>query len=95
MNAKIVVGLSLAVLLAPISILAEVVVTEANNGNLVMEDIPSVPQSVVSDLNRYQNVRSASFQTWAEEVGTARAACDYIAGMTDRFAESEHERLAD
>lgn len=67
MNAKIVVGLSLAVLLAPFSILAEVVVTEANNGNLVMEDIPSVPQSVVSDLNRYQNVRSASFQTWAEE----------------------------
>jgi len=35
------------------------------------------------------------FQSWAEEVGTARAACDYIAGMTDRFAESEHERLAD
>ena len=33
------------------------------------------------------------FQTWAKEVGTARAACDYIAGMTDRFAESEHERL--
>jgi len=25
------------------------------------------PQSVVSDLNRYQNVRSASFQAWAEE----------------------------
>jgi len=35
------------------------------------------------------------FQSWAEEVGTVRAACDYIAGMTDRFAESEHERLAD
>jgi hypothetical protein len=67
MNTKIVAGLSLAVLLAPISILAEVVVTEANNGNLVMENIPAVPQSVVSDLNRYQNVRSASFQAWAEE----------------------------
>ena len=54
MNTKIVAGLSLAVLLAPISILAEVVVTEANNGNLVMENIPAVPQSVVSDLNRYR-----------------------------------------
>ena len=30
---------------------------------------------------------------WADEVGLARAVCDYLAGMTDRFAESEHERL--
>lgn len=33
------------------------------------------------------------YQAWAAEVGTVRAACDYIAGMTDRFAESEHARL--
>jgi len=31
---------------------------------------------------------------WAEEVGLARAVCDYLAGMTDRFAERELERLA-
>ena len=31
---------------------------------------------------------------WAEEVGRERAVCDYIAGMTDRFAEREYERLA-
>jgi dipeptidyl aminopeptidase/acylaminoacyl peptidase len=45
-------------------VLADVVRTEANNGNLVMEDIPTIPQSVVADLNRYQNVRSAGFQDW-------------------------------
>jgi dGTPase len=29
----------------------------------------------------------------AEEVGTERAVCDYVAGMTDRFAEREYERF--
>ncbi len=43
---------------------AAVVRTEANNGNLVMEDIPPIPDTVVKDLNRYQNVRSASFLSW-------------------------------
>jgi len=45
---------------------ADVVRTEANNGNLIMEDIPPIPQSIVADLNRYQNVRSAGFQDWTE-----------------------------
>ena len=39
---------------------------EANNGNLIMEDIPAIPDEVVNDLNRFQNVRSASFRDWAE-----------------------------
>ena len=46
---------------------ADVVRTEANNGNLVMEDIPPVPQSIVADLNRYQNVRSAGFLDWTAD----------------------------
>jgi dGTPase len=33
------------------------------------------------------------YRTWAEEVGVRRAVCDYLAGMTDRFAEGEHQRL--
>jgi dGTPase len=33
------------------------------------------------------------YQGWADEVGRERAVCDYLAGMTDRFAESEFERL--
>ena len=38
-----------------------------NNGNLVLEDIPPIPDEVVRDLNRYQNVRAASFQAWAAD----------------------------
>jgi dGTPase len=30
---------------------------------------------------------------WADEVGLERAVCDYLAGMTDRFAEDEYARL--
>jgi dGTPase len=33
------------------------------------------------------------YQQWVREVGRERAACDYLAGMTDRFAEQEHARL--
>jgi dGTPase len=33
------------------------------------------------------------YRGWAETVGLERAVCDYLAGMTDRFARSEHERL--
>jgi len=36
---------------------------------------------------------SAWYQGWADEVGLERAVCDYLAGMTDRFAEQEFERL--
>lgn len=41
--------------------------SEANNGKLIMEDIPAIPESIVNDLNRFQNVRSASFRDWAED----------------------------
>lgn len=33
------------------------------------------------------------YREWAEEVGLERAICDFIAGMTDRFAEAEYTRL--
>lgn len=33
------------------------------------------------------------FRRWTEVVGLERATCDYLAGMTDRFAMQEHERL--
>lgn len=35
------------------------------------------------------------YRAWVEEVGLERAVCDYLAGMTDRFAELEHARLCD
>jgi len=33
------------------------------------------------------------YRRWVEDVGRERAVCDYLAGMTDRFAELEFERL--
>lgn len=36
-----------------------------------------------------------STQAHIEQEGRARAVCDYIAGMTDRFALQEHQRLFD
>ncbi len=49
------------------AVAAQVVTTETNNGNLVMQDIPEIPASIVSSLNRYQNVRSAGFLDWTED----------------------------
>lgn len=49
--------------------LAEVTRTEANNGNLVMEDIPTIPRSIIADLNRYQNTRGAGFRGWDNDGG--------------------------
>jgi len=33
------------------------------------------------------------YGAWSTEVGSERSICDYIAGMTDRFAQSEYERV--
>jgi dGTPase len=33
------------------------------------------------------------YKRWIDEVGLDRAVCDYIGGMTDRFAEEEYTRL--
>ncbi|MGB5354357.1 MAG: hypothetical protein WBN32_12155, partial [Woeseia sp.] len=41
--------------------------TTLNNGNLVLEDIPAIPQEVADDLNRFQNVRSAGVIDWTAD----------------------------
>ena len=33
------------------------------------------------------------YQAWAEKEGVPRAACDYVAGMTDRYAQGEFTKL--
>lgn len=58
---------ALLALLGAGAIAASVTRTEANNGNLVMEDVPPIPAGIVDDLVRYQNVRSASFEGWKED----------------------------
>ncbi len=35
----------------------------------------------------------AGFQARAAEVGQSRSVGDYVAGMTDRYAQQEHARL--
>jgi len=41
--------------------------TTANNGNLVMEDVPAIPPDIVDKLNRYQSVRDARFGDWTSD----------------------------
>jgi dipeptidyl aminopeptidase/acylaminoacyl peptidase len=43
---------------------ADVETRTANNGNLIMENVPEIPAELVASLNRYQNVRSALFAGW-------------------------------
>ena len=38
-----------------------------NNGNLVLENIPSIPAAISNNLNRYQHVRSAGFVEWSAD----------------------------
>jgi dipeptidyl aminopeptidase/acylaminoacyl peptidase len=65
-NNKLIISIVLLLLVFSLAAVAEVSTTETNNGNLVMQDIPEIPASIVASLNRYQNVRSASFQEWTE-----------------------------
>ncbi len=67
MKQNLILTSSIALLIFSASALAEVTTTETNNGNLVMQDIPEIPVSIVSSLNRYQNVRSAGFLDWTED----------------------------
>ena len=41
----------------------------ANEGQLILQDVPDIPPDLVQRLNRYQNVRSAVFLEWAEKGG--------------------------
>lgn len=56
-------------------------------------------ERIVTDLFRaYQDepmILPGHVQAWIDKRGLERTICDYIAGMTDRFAIEEHERLFD
>jgi dipeptidyl aminopeptidase/acylaminoacyl peptidase len=63
---KNIITILLSVLLS-LPLYADVVTTTANNGNLVMQDIPEIPNRLVNDLAQYQNVRSAPFRGFSED----------------------------
>jgi len=46
---------------------ADVETTVANNGQLVMEDMPEIPADIVAELNRFQNVRAGNFRAWTKD----------------------------
>jgi len=57
----------LAILLAGNANAVDYVRMTANDGNLVMEDVPEIPGDVIDDLNQFQNVRSASVLDWSQD----------------------------
>jgi dipeptidyl aminopeptidase/acylaminoacyl peptidase len=60
--------LLLGALALPCAMLAQEVDTRTvNNGNVVLEQVPEVPVSLVEQLNRYQAVRSAGFNDWTAD----------------------------
>jgi len=54
-------------LLAISSSAAEIQRRTANDGQLVMEDIPPIPASLGQTISRYQNIRSARISGWSED----------------------------
>lgn len=73
------VAVSLAALAAAAPALAQDAPERITQGNLVMENIPEIPASVVERLQQYSNIRSAGFSDFAPDGGV------YI---TTRFAET-------
>lgn len=65
-HGKSIFGL-LTLVLASSVLAADVKRSVANNGNLIMEDVPPIPQEIVDGLNRFQNVRSANFSDWTAD----------------------------
>ncbi len=74
-------------LLAAAFVQADVERRVANNGNLVMEDVPEIPADIVDSLNRYQNVRSGTFREWTDD-GEGIF-------ITTRFADTEQLHRVD
>ena len=58
---------SIFVLFFTLNIISEVKSTSLNNGQLILEDIPEIPQRISDDISRYQNIRSGSFQNFNED----------------------------
>lgn len=66
-GAAIVGAIVVATLTATSAAGAEVIRTTANDGQIVMENVPPVPADIVADLNRYQNTRAASVEAWTAD----------------------------
>lgn len=63
---KLLAGLVFLVLSGAISA-NNVILRTANDGQLLMEDIPPIPESLPQTLSRYQSIRSARFSEWTKD----------------------------
>jgi dipeptidyl aminopeptidase/acylaminoacyl peptidase len=63
---KLLTGLFL-LLLASTGSAADIERRLANDGQMILEDIPEIPDAVPAMLSRYQNIRSASFSSWSKD----------------------------
>ncbi|NBB91870.1 MAG: prolyl oligopeptidase family serine peptidase [Gammaproteobacteria bacterium] len=54
-------------MVAAMSVLADVDRRTANSGNVVLEDVPEIPASISEALTRYQNTRSAGLIDWSAD----------------------------
>lgn len=65
--------------------------------NELLEEFSRYAREVLGALFETYVARPNEMAAWyieaIEEIGVERAVCDYLAGMTDRFAEIEYERL--
>jgi len=67
-SSRVVVALALVLgLFYEGSAFCEVDRRTTNNGNVILEAVPDVPESIVEALNRFQSVRSAYFADWSED----------------------------
>lgn len=87
MKTTVRIALGLALLTSAAANAQTVIRSEANNGNLIMEDVPPIPAEIVADLNRYQNVRGASLREWTRDSSGI-----YVA---TRFADTEQLHRVD
>ena len=67
MSHKKTTSVLISLIAAGTALAADVQRSDANNGMLIMEDIPSIPTEIVDGLNKFQNVRSASFRDWTAD----------------------------
>ncbi|MDH3255151.1 MAG: S9 family peptidase, partial [Acidobacteriota bacterium] len=59
--------LAAAVLVTSTATYAEVEQRTVNNGNVILENVPEIPDNLKERLNRYLNTRSAGFRDWTED----------------------------
>jgi len=62
-------------------------VREANNGNVILDHVPEIPERIGDRLSRYQDVRGASFRAWLPD-----SAGLYV---TTRFADTSQLHRVD